>query len=75
MPNPPLVSGKETVKALQRLGFVFIRQKGSHAILRRETADGVCGCVVPMHREIQLGTLRGILKQAGVDVQDFIEQL
>lgn len=75
MPKPPLVSGKETVKALQRLGFVFIRQKGSHAILRRETADGARGCVVPMHREIQPGTLRGILKQAGVDVQDFIEQL
>jgi len=75
MPKPPLVSGKETVKALQRLGFVFIRQKGSHAILRRETADGARGCVVPMHRKIQPGTLRGILKQAGVDVQDFIEQL
>lgn len=75
MPKPPLVSGKETVKALQRLGFVFIRQKGSHAILRRETADGARGCVVPMHREIQPATLRGILKQAGVDVQDFIEQL
>ncbi|MDP2990248.1 MAG: type II toxin-antitoxin system HicA family toxin [Kiritimatiellota bacterium] len=75
MPKPPLVSGKEAVKALQRLGFVFIRQKGSHAILRRETADGARGCVVPMHREIQSGTLRGILKQAGVDVQDFIEQL
>ena len=75
MPKPPLVSGKETVKALQRLGFVFIRQKGSHAILRRETANGARGCVVPMHREIQPGTLRGILKQAGVDVQDFIEQL
>ena len=75
MPKPPLVSGKETVKALQRLGFVFIRQKGSHAILSRETADGARGCVVPMHREIQPGTLRGILKQAGVDVQDFMEQL
>jgi predicted RNA binding protein YcfA (HicA-like mRNA interferase family) len=75
MPKPPLVSGKEAVKALQRLGFVFIRQKGSHAILRRETAAGARGCVVPMHREIQPGTLRGILKQAGVDVQDFMEQL
>ena len=75
MPKPPLVSGKETVKALQRLGFVFIRQKGSHAILCRETANGARGCVVPMHREIQPGTLRGILKQAGVDVQDFMEQL
>ena len=75
MPKPPLVSGKEAVKALQRLGFVFIRQKGSHAVLRRETPDCTRGCVVPMHRKIQPGTLRGILKQAGVDAQAFIEQL
>ena len=75
MPKPPLVSGKEAVKALQRLGFIFIRQKGSHAILRRKTADGARGCVVPMHREIQPGTLRGVLKQAGVELQDFTQQL
>ncbi len=71
MPKPPLVSGKEAVRALQRMGFVFIRQKGSHAILRRSTPDGVRGCVVPMHVEIQPGTLRGVLKQAGVSIEDF----
>lgn len=75
MPKIPLVSGKEAVKALQRLGYVFIRQRGSHAILRRDTPDGAQGCVVPMHAEIQPGTLRGILKQAGVDVETFIEHL
>ena len=75
MPKPPIVSGKETVRALQRMGFVFIRQKGSHAILRRDTAQGAKGCVVPMHQEIQPGTLRGILKQAGVSVDDFAVQL
>lgn len=75
MPKPPLVSGKEAVRALQRLGFVFIRQKGSHAVLRRDTPDGAKGCVVPMHTEIQPGTLRGLLKQAGVSAEDFIAQL
>ena len=75
MPKIPLVSGKEAVKALQRFGFVFIRQRGSHAILRRETPDGTRGCVVPMHAEIQPGTLRGILKQSGIDVETFIENL
>jgi len=75
MPKIPLVSGKEAVKALQRLGFVFVRQRGSHAILRRETPDGARGCVVPMHTEIQTGTLRGVLKQAGIDVETFIEYL
>ena len=54
MPKLPCVSGEEAVKALGKLGFVFLRQKGSHAILRR----GSQGCVVPMHREISQGTLR-----------------
>jgi predicted RNA binding protein YcfA (HicA-like mRNA interferase family) len=67
MPKLPNVSGEETVKALQRLGFAFLRQRGSHAILRR--ADR--GCVVPMHREINQGTLRGVLKQAGVSEDEF----
>jgi predicted RNA binding protein YcfA (HicA-like mRNA interferase family) len=60
---------------LAKLGFVFLRQRGSHAILRRDMPDGARGCVVPMHSEIQPGTLRGILKQAGVELEDFIAQL
>ncbi len=71
MPKLPSVSGAEAVKALNRLGFVFLRQKGSHAILRR----GSQGCVVPMHREINQGTLRGVLKQAGVTDKEFKENL
>lgn len=71
MPKLPDVSGKETRRALERLGFVFKRQRGSHVILRR----GNRGCVVPMHREISRGTLRGILEQAGVSVEQFIDAL
>ena len=71
MPKLPLVSGAEAVKALQRLGFVFLRQRGSHAVLRRKER----GCVVPMHREIDPGTLRGILKQADISPEDFIATL
>jgi predicted RNA binding protein YcfA (HicA-like mRNA interferase family) len=71
MPKLPCVSGAKAVKALQKLGFVFRRQKGSHAILRR----GPHGCVVPMHREINQGTLHGLLKQAGVSEDDFRNQL
>ncbi|HMJ66978.1 MAG TPA: type II toxin-antitoxin system HicA family toxin [Candidatus Binatia bacterium] len=67
MPKLPCVSGEETVKALKKLGFTFLRQRGSHAILRR----GNQGCVVPMHREINQGTLRGVLKQAGVAEEEF----
>ena len=75
MPKLPLVSGREAVNALQRLGFVLLRQRGSHAVLRRDTPEGARGCVVPMHPEIQPGTLRGILKQAGVSLEDFTAQL
>ena len=67
MPKLPLVSGTEACKALERLGFTFLRQQGSHGILRRANR----GCVVPMHREIRPGTLRGVLKQAGVTEDEF----
>jgi len=71
MPKLPLVSGAEVIRTLERLGFIVLRQKGSHIILRR----GPTGCVVPNHREIKTGTLSGILKQAGVSAEEFIETL
>ena len=71
MPKLPVVSGKECRKALGHLGFEDARQRGSHLVMRR----GESGCVVPMHGEIKTGTLSGILKQAGVGVEEFIEVL
>ena len=71
MPKMPHVSGSEAVGALQRLGFVVTRQNGSHIVMRR----GSSGCVVPNHREIKTGTLSGILRQAGVSVEEFIAAL
>lgn len=71
MPNLPGVSGRKAAKALERLGFVSVRQKGSHLVMRR----GDRGCVVPMHREINPWTLNGVLKQAGVSVEDFLNAL
>jgi predicted RNA binding protein YcfA (HicA-like mRNA interferase family) len=71
MPKYPDVSGEEAVRALKKLGFTFIRQKGSHAVLRREDK----GCVVPMHREINRQTLKGVLLQAGVTLEEFQAKL
>lgn len=71
MPNLPGISGKKAVKALERLGFVLVRQKGSHAILRR----GDRGCVIPMHREVNPWTLQGVLKQAGIDTEEFLKAI
>lgn len=71
MPKLPVVSGGEVVRALERLGFVVARQRGSHIVMRR----GSMGCVVPNHRELKVGTLAGLLKQAGVSPEEFLDAL
>lgn len=71
MPKLPHVSGAAAVRALQRLGFEKLRQSGSHVIMRRASK----GCVVPMHGEIKVGTLAGILRQANVTPEEFIAAL
>ncbi len=71
MPKLPIVSGSETIRALERIGFHVARQRGSHVVLRK----GAKGCVVPNHKELKTGTLAGILKQAGISNDDFIEAL
>jgi predicted RNA binding protein YcfA (HicA-like mRNA interferase family) len=75
MPKLPRLSGAETIRALKKLGFEEVRQRGSHVILKRKTAVGEIGCVVPLHHELAIGTLRGILKQAQVEVQEFLTRI
>ena len=75
MPKLPRVSGAEVIRALAKLGFVQARQRGSHVVLKRMDAGGARGCVVPLHPELATGTLRGVLKQAGVSVEEFVDQL
>lgn len=69
------VSGQALVRALERLGFVSVRQRGSHVVMRRSGPEGDVGCVVPLHGELAVGTLRGILRQAGVSVEEFVAHL
>jgi predicted RNA binding protein YcfA (HicA-like mRNA interferase family) len=71
MPKLPRTSGAAIVKALERLGFARIRQSGSHVIMRR----GPKGCVVPMHGEVKVGTLAGILRQADISPDEFTDVL
>ena len=75
MPKLWRVSGAEAIRALERLGFEQVRQRESHVVLKKQTDHGVTGCVVPLHRELAIGTLHSILKQAGVTVEDFVAQL
>ena len=71
MPELPHVSGAEVVRALERLGFIAVRQSGSHVVMRRESK----GCVVPMHREVKVGPLAGLLRQADVSAEEFVAAL
>ncbi len=75
MPKLKRVSGEEAIRALERLGFVRVRQRGSHVVLKRQTPEGKVGCVVPLHRELAIDTLQGILKQARVTPDEFMEKL
>lgn len=71
MPKLPRVSGAEALRALQKLGLERVRQPGSHVIVRR----GPKGCAIPMHAELKVGTLAGLLRQADVSGEDFIAAL
>ncbi len=75
MPKLPRISSKKAIKALERLGFVQVRQTGSHVVMKKVTPEGEIGCVVPLHRELKIGTLSGVLRQARVTPEEFIEKL
>lgn len=67
MKLPRDISGDQAVRALIRLGFEHQRQTGSHVILRKANRT----VVVPMHRPIKPGTLKGLLEQADVSLAEF----
>jgi predicted RNA binding protein YcfA (HicA-like mRNA interferase family) len=66
------ISGEETIRKLEKLGFQRVRQRGSHVVLKKKTPDGDIGCVIPLHKELAIGTLHGILKQAKLSIEEFI---
>ena len=68
----PRVSGGDVIKILTKIGFTIARQKGSHVILKKETSEGIRTTVVPLHSEIDRGTLLEILRQAGLKKDDFL---
>ena len=72
MPKLKKISGKECVKILcNKLGFRVVRQKDSHIVLKKETEKGSVGTVVPNHKEIKIGTLKGVLRLGKVDEEEF----
>jgi len=83
VPKLPRVKASAVIRALERLGFVQIRQKGSHIVMKKRVfletdppEETEIGCAVPLHQKtLAVGTLKSILKQAGVTVEEFIENL
>ena len=72
MPKLPRVSGARAIRALERMGFVQVRQKGSHVSLEKRTVDQVFKTVVPVHSQLAKGTLADILKQCGLKLEEFL---
>jgi predicted RNA binding protein YcfA (HicA-like mRNA interferase family) len=75
MQKLPRISGKQVVKILFKSGFIPVRQKGSHIILKKEVDRMKKAVVVPNHREIDRGTLLEIIRQAGLKKKDFLRSI
>ena len=72
MSKLPALKPREAIKALERAGFMFVRQKGSHRIYTK----GNVGITVPFHnKDLKIGTLRHIIKQSGLEVVGFLKLL
>lgn len=72
MPKLPALKSKQVIKVLEKAGFAFARQKGSHAMYVKENL----GVTIPIHnKELKKGTLKSIIKQSGMTVDEFVELL
>ena len=70
MPRLPAVSGRQAAAAFQRAGFEGRRQRGSHIILVKEGLPQTLS--VPDHRRLRPGTLRALIRKAGLTVEEFV---
>ncbi len=75
MSKMPSLSFEQIIRALQRDGWVVVRQRGSHIRLQKHTHSETLKLTVPAHRPVKRSTLSHILKQARLNVDDFIERV
>lgn len=73
MPKLPVASGAEVVRAFESLGWEVVRRRGSHVILVKE--GEMASLSVPDHNEVAKGTLRSLIREAGVTVAEFTSAL
>jgi len=71
-----VLSGKQVIKILCReFGFYFVSQKGSHVKLRKKIRNQEVTTIVPLHKELAPGTLKGVLELAEIDERDFWKKI
>ena len=75
MSKVPSLPYTKIIRALQRNGWTVVRQRGSHIRLQKRMGDEVLKLTVPAHRPVKRSTLSHILKQARLDVEDFLRLL
>lgn len=75
MPKLPTPSALEVIKALSSQGFQVISQKGSHIKMKKKIPDKTLVVIVPDHPEISAGTLKSIIRQAGMTDDEFVKLL
>lgn len=73
MSKLPVISGADCVKALGKIGFIVYRRKGSHITVVRTSPPAQT--TIPNHRELDRGTLRAIIRQVGLTVEEFVALL
>lgn len=73
MSKLPSISGKECIKVLEKIGFYQKRQEGSHIIMRRDKP--FAQVVVPNHSEVAKGTLRAIIRDLELSIEEFVSLL
>ncbi len=73
MPPLPVIGGREAVRVFERFGWQIARQRGSHIIMTREGATVTLS--VPDHKELDRGTLRSLIRAAGLTVEEFVARL
>lgn len=69
----PILPPNEIIRVLKKLGFEKNSQKGSHAKYKNYYSNRIC--IVPMHDEIAKGTLKSILEQANIKLEEFLKNL
>lgn len=75
MSGLPVISGAKTIAALSRLGYIEVRRKGSHVRLRHPSDPSRLPVTIPDHRELKSGTLRAVIRDAGLTVEQFVALL